>query len=96
MAVGTKEPEILEPMIVVEPVDVVEDQRQRPTSPFSDPAFMAAVLDQAALPEAVLHAPQVRVGAVRDEDRFESEARAPRVLLAAKMALPQEMARIKA
>ena len=65
VAVGAEEHEVLEAVVVVDPIEVVQTQRQWSASPSRDPAFLAPLVEQ---PET--HEPLLEVGSValaRDE-----------------------------
>src|SRR5919202_7129523 len=63
VAVGTKEPQVLEPMVVANAVAMVELQNQRPPTPFGDAALLARVRQQCFADQALPQLEAVAIGA---------------------------------
>jgi len=87
MTVRAQEPKVLQAVIVADPVDVVELQRQLPASPLRDSALVAGIPEQATRDEAPLQLARVRIRAVLDEDVRERCRLAKRVRLASEIGL---------
>jgi len=54
MAVGAKQSDVFEPVVIADAVDVIELQRQRPTKPLSDAASRARVRQNGLMDKSAL------------------------------------------
>ena len=68
MAVGAKQSDVLESVVIAHTIDMVEVQRKRSTEPLSDAASRARVRHEPFADKPSLEAAKVVTGAVLDED----------------------------
>src|SRR5436309_2488161 len=71
VAVWAEQPQVGEPVIISDPVDVVEVEHQLPAAPFADAAFITHIMKEAAPDQAPLEPPRIGVGTALNKNRFQ-------------------------